>query len=405
MCWQQFAFLFRLENVAETLRAALNAVATVTPDWLRSWVPSEWFERYGRPVEEYRLPKGVTSRYELAETIGNDGIQLLIAVYEQETTPKWLRQIPAIEILRQTWVHQYYTNVESGKLCWRSAADLPPAGKRFDSPYDTDARYGNKRSTTWTGYKVHITETCDANDVHLITNVETTHAHLSDVDQTQPIHEALEEKDLLPKEHIVDAGYVDSELLVKSQIDFDIELIGPVRPNVSWQAKTPGGYDISKFTVDWSTKTVTCPQGQKSTTWTPAIDNWGNSGISVKFPAKTCRICNFRHLCVKSKSESEPRKLRLRPQQEHQILQTIRKQQDTDEWKERYNTRAGVEGTLSQAINAFGLRQARYRNLPKVRLQHQITAVAINVVRMVSWLNGIPHAQTRISQFAALRVT
>ncbi|MBN4004260.1 MAG: transposase [Nostoc sp. LPT] len=80
-------------------------------------------------------------------------------------------------------------------------------------------------------------------------------------------------------------------------------------------------------------------------------------------------MCNFRHLCVKSKSESEPRKLRFRLQEEHQILQTIRKQQDTDEWKERYNTRAGVEGTLSQAINAFGLRQARYRSLPKVRLQ------------------------------------
>lgn len=129
------------------------------------------------------------------------------------------------------------------------------------------------------------------------------------------------------------------------------------------------------------------------------------AGVNVKFPAKSCRICNFRHLCIKSKSESEPRKLRLRPQQEHQILQTIRKQQDTDEWKKGYNARAGVEGTLSQAINAFGLRQARYRNLPKVRLQHQITAVAINVVRIVSWLNRIPHALTRISRFAALAVT
>jgi transposase len=342
-----------------------------------------------------------------AETIGNDGMQLLIAIYEEETTLKWLRQIPAIEILRQTWVYQYYidyTDMESGKLRWRSAADLPPAGNRFDSPYDTDARYGNKRSTTWTGYKVHITETCDANDVHLITNVETTHAHLSDVDQTQPIHEALDEKDLLPKEHIVDAGYADSELLIKSKIDFDIELIGPVRPNVSWQAKTPGGYDISQFTVDWQTKTVTCPQGQKSTTWAPAIDNWGNSGVNVKFPSKACRNCDFRHLWVKSKSESEPRKLRLRPKEEHQIIQTIRKQQNTDEWKERYNTRAGVEGTLSQGINAFGLRQARYRNLPKVRLQHIITAVGINVVHMVSWLNGIPHAMTRTSRFAALAV-
>lgn len=193
--------------------------------------------------------------------------------------------------------------------------------------------------------------------------------------------------------------------MVKSQTDFDIELIGPVRPNVSWQARTPGGYDISQFTVDWEAKTVTCPQGQKSTTWTPAIDNWGNSGISVKFPSKTCLNCDFRHLCIKSKSESEPRKLRLRPKEEHEIIQTIRKQQDTDEWKERYNTRAGIEGTLSQGINAFGLRQARYRGLPKVRLQHIITAVAINVVRVVSWLDGIPHATTRISRFAALDPT
>jgi len=115
------------------------------------------------------------------------------------------------EILRQTWVHQYYTNVENDLLCWRAAGDLPPAGKRCDSPYDTDARYGNKRSTTWTGYKVHITETCDASEVHLITNVETTHAHLSDVNQTEPIHQALDEKGLLPSEHIVDAGYVDSD--------------------------------------------------------------------------------------------------------------------------------------------------------------------------------------------------
>ena len=167
--------------------------------------------------------------------------------------------------------------------------------------------------------------------------------------------------------------------------------------------KMPGGYDISQFTVDWSAKTVTCPQGKQSTTWSPLIDNWGNSAINVKFPTKTCRACNFRHLCVKS--DSEPRKLKLRPQEEHKIIQTIRKQQNTDEWKERYQTRAGIEGTLSQAVNAFGLRQARYQGLPKVRLQHIITTVAINVVRVVSWLDGIPHATTRISRFAALAPT
>ncbi len=367
------------------MRAALNTLATVAPDWLRSWVPSEWFDRYGRAVDEYRLPKGIAARQEYAETIGSDGMQLLIAVYA-ETASQWLRQVPVIEILRQTWVHQYY--VENDQVRWRAATDLPPAGSRFDSPYDPDARYGNKRSTTWTGYKVHITETCDLDQVHLISNVETTHAHICDVTQTEPIHAALASKALLPSEHIVDAGYVDSNLLVTSHKKHGVEVVGPVRPNVSWQARISGSYDISQFAVNWKTKRVTCPQRKKSKSWTPTEDAWGNPVVYVKFSRTACRLCPVRTLCTRSKSE--PRSLTLRPKAEHLALQFIRQQQQTEEWIERYNIRAGVEGTLSQGIRAFGLRQARYFGLPKVRLQHIMTAVAINVVRMVAWLRGVP---------------
>ncbi len=390
--------LNRLECVGETLRATLNALATVAPDWLQEWVPPEWFDRYGRAVDEYRLPKGIAARQEYAETIGRDGIQLLISLYEDETTPQWLRQIPVVDILRQTWMHQYY--IDNGQVCWRAAADLPPAGNRFDSPYDSDARYGNKRSTTWTGYKVHITETCDVDSVHLITNIETTHAHLSDVDQTEPIHEALSAKALLPSEHIVDAGYVDGELLISSKLEHGVDVVGPVRPNTSWQAKIPGGYDNSQFIVDWDAHTVICSQGQTSTTWTPGDDQWGSAGINVKFSRPVCRACNFRSLCTRSKTD--PRFIRLRPQAEHQAIQSIRQQQQTEEWIERYNTRAGVEGTLSQGIRAFGLRRTRYLGLAKARLEHIMTAVAMNVVRLVAWLRGIPHAKTRTSRFAAL---
>ncbi len=225
--------LNRLECVGETLRAALNALATVAPEWLLALIPHEWFDRYGRAVEEYRLPKGIAARSEYAQTIGCDGMQLLMAIYDDETTPQWLRQVPVVEILRQTWVHQYY--MDNGQVKLRAAADLPPAGNRFDSPYDPDARYGNKRSTTWTGYKVHVTETCDVEEVHLITNIETTHAHISDVTQTEPIHTALATKALLPSEHFVDAGYVDSNLLVTSNKKYGVEVVGPVRPNVSWR--------------------------------------------------------------------------------------------------------------------------------------------------------------------------
>lgn len=110
------------------------------------------------------------------------------------------------------------------------------------------------------------------------------------------------------------------------------------------QAKIPGGYDNSQFFVDWDAHTVTCPQGQTSTTWTPGDDQWGNAGINVKFSRPVCRVCNFRSLCTRSKTA--PRFIRDSPQAEHQAIQSIRQQQQTAEWKERLNTRAGVEGTL-----------------------------------------------------------
>lgn len=153
--------------------------------------------------------------------------------------------------------------------------------------------------------------------------------------------------------------------------------------------------------MNWNTKRVTCPQGKKSTKkWVPTQDKWGNPVINVRFPRKTCQLCNARDLCTRSKTE--PRELTLRPKAEYEALQTARKQQLSTDWKELYNTRAGVEGTLSQGIATLGLRQARYIGLAKVRLQHLLTAVAMNVVRMVSWLHDIPHAKTRISRFTAL---
>ena len=207
--------LNRLEYVGETLRAALNALAVVASDWLSNIVTPDWFDRYSKPVEESRLPRGTEARNDYAAIIGQDGMRILEAIYDDATTPQWLKEIPVIETLRIAWVHQYW--IDNGQLCWRSHKDLPPAGSRSNSPYDTEARYGRKRHTSWLGYKVHLTETCEKRQVHLITNVQTTQAHLSDVDQTESIHQSLADKELLPSEHLVDAGYVDGTLLVKSQ--------------------------------------------------------------------------------------------------------------------------------------------------------------------------------------------
>ena len=391
--------LNRLEYVGETLRSALNALAVAHPDWLSNLVAPDWFDRYSKPVEESRLPRGTEARNDYAQIIGQDGMRILQAIYDEPTTPQWLREIPAIETLRIAWLHQYW--IDRGQLHWRSHKDLPPAGVRSNSPYDTEARYGNKRHTTWIGYKVHLTETCETDRVHLITNVQTTEAHLTDVDQTDLIHQSLADKELLPSQHIVDAGYVDASLLVESKRKHEIELVGPVRDNVSWQSKIPDGYDLSQFKINWKTKQVTCPTGIKSTKkWTSVVDQWGNKVIRVKFPRKACRDCQFRHLCTRSKNE--PRELTLRHKEEHLAIAKRRKQQQTETWLKQYNQRAGVEGTISQGVRGFGLRECRYVGLSKVHLQHILTATAMNAIRLFAWYEGVPLAKTRISSFAKL---
>jgi transposase len=390
--------LNRLECVGETLRAALHDLATVAPDWLRQQVTADWFERYGTRIEESRLPKGEAQRYAYAEQIGADGLQLLGAIYH-DTAPRWLREIPTVDILRQTWVHQYYTD-EEGHLRWRQAQDLPPAGMRMDSPYDPDAHFGNKRSITWTGYKVHVTETCDDATLHVITHVETTEAAVTDVTMTEPIQQALNDKQVAPDEHIVDAGYVDATLLVQSPRDFHLALIGPVPTDNSWQAKAEHAYDLSQFHIDWEAQQVTCPRGKTSSSWSARRDRWNNPVISVKFAYKDCRYCEARRQCTKAKTN--PRHMTLKPRDEHQALQALRQQQNTSEWKAKYAKRAGVEGTLSQGVRAFGLRHCRYVGLAKTRLQHLATAAAINIDRLAAWLDGRPHSKTRTSRFAAL---
>ncbi len=389
--------LNRLECLGETMRAALNSGATVAPDWLREQAPAHWFERYSLRVEESRLPKGEAERKQYAEVIGADGSRLLSTIYS-ETAPVWLREVPAVQILRQTWVHQFYA--EEGHLRLRGKEDLPPASLRQDSPYDPEAHYGNKRTTTWTGYKVHLTETCEEEQMHLITQVETTPAAVPDSEMTAPIHEALAEKKMLPSDHLLDAGYVDADLLVSSQVEHGVRLVGPVRDDIHWQAREGKGVDLASFTIDWEAKRAICPVGCSSVKWLPMLDRHGHETIHVDFSQKDCGPCPSRACCTKAKKE--PRELTLRPQAEHIALQTARQWQKTDAFKEAYAKRAGIEGTISQATRAFELRQTRYIGLAKTHVQHLLMAIAINLVRFDSWHTGTPRAKTRTSRFSAL---
>lgn len=386
-----------LALVGETMRQVLNNLAVVMPDWIRAQSPREWFERYGQPFTQWQLPKSNSERKALAEEIGQDGFHLWWLM-EQSPAWAWLREVPAVETLRQVWLQQFY--VEKGVVRWRKKENRPPSKSRIASPYDPEARWAKKRSTYWCGYKVHLTETCEEDRPLLITNVETTSGTTEDFDVTETIHQHLDERDLLPAEHLLDAGYVDARVLAESQSEHGVDVVGPVRRDPSWQAKAGEGFDLACFAIDWEKQVATCPRGKTSVVWSPHIDTQGNDRISIGFATSDCRVCLSRSQCVRS--QTRPRSICVRPKEQHIALQNARQRMTTDEFKESYATRAGVEGSISQGARGFGLRRSRYIGQTKTHLQHVVTAVAMNLMRVADWFEETPRARTRCSRFAAL---
>jgi transposase len=251
----------------------------------------------------------------------------------------------------------------------------------------------------WVGYKVHLTESCDEGFPHLITEVHTTAATATDVKQLSAIQDGLARSGLLPAEQLADSSYVCGSNFVSSHAR-QIDLIGPPYKDNTWQAKADEGFDVANFRIDWEKKTVSCPQKRQSIRWSKTKTARGRKMIHVEFDPDDCAACPSRPLCTRAKSL--PRALTLQPEEEHEAIQFARRRQKTEEFASVYSRRAGVEGTISQGVRAFGLRQARYRGLGRTHLQEVATAAAINVGRLADWLNGVPTAITRRSRLAAL---
>jgi transposase len=384
--------LNRLELVGETLRVALEALAVAAPAWLAAQVPSAWATRYGRRIEESRLPEGEGARQAWATETGQDGVRLLMWV-TQAAAPAWLRELPAVQVLRQVWEQQYVLRGE--QVRWRTQAELPPGEERIQSPFDLESRWGMKRGQGWLGSKVHLTERCDQDLPHLITQVTTTPASVPDQTIIEGVWDDLAARDLLPGEQYADAGYVDAHALVAAQTQ-GIDLIGPVQPDSSWQAREGAGYAAADFTVDWGREAVRCPAGRHRRIWAPTTNGRGEAVIRVRFAREDCQACPVREACTSSTING--RSITLLPSRElHEARRAAQARQATEAFKEQYRRRAGIEGTISHGVRQTGMRRTRYRTQAKTHLEHCAQAAAINAMRVVDFLAERPRAVTRRS--------
>ena len=395
--------LNHLELVHETLRAALNQLSEADAAWVQGWVPLAWYQHYGPRTEEFRLPKEASKREVLAVQIGVDGYALMDTIYGDDDAHH-LRHLPDVEVLRRIWVQQYYRCTEAGmeEVRWRGQDERPPSALQILSPYDLDPRYSSKQELKWIGYKTHLSETCDEGYPNLFTQALTTPSTTLDWDMGPTIQQDLAERDLLPGIHLVDTGYVAAALLVTAQSRHHIEVVGPPLPRSSYQHRSGHGYGLEAFELDWEAEQARCPQGHLSISWRPQRTESGNPVFRIRFKRATCRACEARALCTKAKDA--PRQLTVRPQAHHEALQAARQRQETDEFKQQYALRAGVESSISQGVRRFDLRRSRYIGLARTQLQQTITATAINLVRLADWFRkgAVDPPKRRPGHFARL---
>jgi transposase len=425
------AALNRLELAGESVRAALEALTAACPAWVaqRICVP-DFARRYGTPMTSWRPPQSEARRGELAIACARDGYALLEAVYDS-SSPGWLRELPATDVLRRVLLQNYTRAITGGKEVIKrrekepEGDGLPPGHARIASPYDTDARWGVKREEFWLGYKLHVTETCDDAPActcrpaaagipdrghdkgcahltapNLVTHVATTDATVPDNQMTSVTHQDLAARNLAPGRHYLDSGYLSAALVVSALTTWGIALIGPLLADTSAQARAGAGYARAGFTADYDAQTVTCPQGKTSASWSPCTQH-GKDAIVATFSARDCGPCPARPQCTTNSKHQ--RQLTLPPRDLAEAQAAARAAEKTTGFQADYARRAGVEGTMHQAAS-HGARRARYRGLPKTRLDHAYMATALNLLRLEAYWTGTPLDRQRTSHLARLEL-
>jgi hypothetical protein len=126
--------------------------------------------------------------------------------------------------------------------------------------------------------------------------------------------------------------------------------------------------------------------------------------IQATFRAADCTPYPDRVRCTRA-SPVNARSLTFRPHTQYEAQRQLRAEQATPAWQERYAHRSGVEGTIAQAARRSDLHHARYRGLAKTHLQHVLTALALNLVRVDAWLAGTPLGGSWTSRLTRLRPT
>lgn len=389
------ARLSRLGLFVRVIENLLNKLTKIDPDAFDA-LPSRFSERYGRRRGYFADARSKKTKARLGEA-ANDMYYLLDRFKEHD-------QLPSMKVyehlqrvfdehcsVRQT-TDQTELSVEGKKpiddtlLAYGTSAQVTvkepkdmPSGT-LQNPSDEDVTCGHKGP----GYEATFAETCNSNNAfQIITDVSTDTSNVSDQHKTVPIMDRLDARGMKPKTAFVDGTFTSGDNIVECR-DRGIDLQG----NLVGTDKEPNRLKLADFHFAQDGVTMTaCPAEHPSTG--QRVENSkrpkkkSQQNVIVHFDKATCAACKLSGDCpVKLQKKTAVIRFSLA-----QLASSIRRrEQNTEDFKERNNIRAGIEATNSEMKNTQSLGQLKVRGQPRVDQTVVLKGLACNVKRMVKYV-------------------
>jgi len=273
-----------------------------------------------------------------------------------------------------------------------NAVVVGPKGKgqldsnRVQNPHDPTATYATKgqgqQKKEHVGYKVQVAETvCEAvlapgePTRNFITGIVTQSAHESDEAGALAMEQEQAAMGLdKPPVQYVDGAYISAAKLVQAQAE-GRELMGPAQPAPGKE----GRFTVADFDIRVEERRAVCPAGKVNTQCSRLVQETTGQ-VDYRFEFSTqCHDCPLSAQCL----GKDQRHRTVGVGEHHTALQARRREQQTEAFQQRMKHRNAIEGTQSELVRGHGLRQAKYRGLPKVKLQSYLIGAACNVKRWI----------------------
>jgi len=267
------------------------------------------------------------------------------------------------------------------------------------SPHDPDARYAIKRGKGHTGYKLQLTETAAEDAPAIYTDLDIVGAADYDGASIASIQQRLIDRDLGPKIHLADTGYVCGPTLQASQ-QRGIKLLGPVSYDTSSVMRKAPGFAVEHFGLDFDKQQARCPAGHLATQWylKERSDQPGQNQVMIKWSKHDCQSCDYQSGCI---SPPQPYRV-LALSQWYPLIAERRREQKTEPFSEVYRRRSGMEASLSNTVNVHGGRCTPYRSDTKTLLYYENLCVGMNWKRAHQWQLGHRPQRSRSNRLTRL---